>query len=670
MALIRKKGGEAYVNAEKANAQTSPAIAALTGGGHVVAWADESHVGGDSSGFAIKLQLYDGTGAKTGGELLVNSFTGDSQTQPSVAGLASGGFVVTWTQNEPSAALGGDGSAASIKGQIYSSAGVKVGGEFLVNSGISWIQDESAVFALTGGGFVVSWWDHGTFNVFARVFDSTGAALGDDILVSNDRQGNQSLPSGTAFGDAGGFVIMWSHQDFGPTYDQGVYGQIFAADGTKIGGEFSVSTVTDNIQANVEVTRLAGGGFVAVWESLEGEDYGIKAQVFDSSGAKSGAEVAVSLAGHHGERPSVTALPQGGFFVAWADLRLGTWTERGQQFDAAGSKVGPDIQINSVASPFNAFPRLATLASGEVEAVWSNENGGNAEQLGIKAQRLLMPIVGTAGADAIGGTGGDDLIAGLEGDDHIDGAAGADTMVGGTGNDLYVVDHAGDVVEENAGEGTDEIRTSLASFSLVGLPDVENLTGTASTAQSLRGNSGNNVITGGSGSDVLRLYDGGDDIVQGGAGADNIFFIGALTAADVVNGGSNTDTLVLQGPYGSLVLTANVTQIENISLLAGSNTAFGEPGTNRYDYSITTNDANFAAGVQARINGAALLEGEDFTFDGSAETDAKFVVYGGKGKDTLTGGLGNDIFFYAEERFATGDTVNGGAGYDGMFLRG
>ncbi|HEU0098061.1 MAG TPA: calcium-binding protein, partial [Allosphingosinicella sp.] len=137
-----------------------------------------------------------------------------------------------------------------------------------------------------------------------------------------------------------------------------------------------------------------------------------------------------------------------------------------------------------------------------------------------------------------------------------------------------------------------------------------------------------------------------------------------------VNGGSGIDTLVLQGAYAALVLTANITQIENISLLAGSNTAFGEPGTNRYDYGITTNDANFAAGVQARINGAALLEGEDLTFDGSAETDASFVVYGGKGKDTLTGGLGNDIFFYAEERFATGDTVNGGAGYDGMFLRG
>ena len=198
-------------------------------------------------------------------------------------------------------------------------------------------------------------------------------------------------------------------------------------------------------------------------------------------------------------------------------------------------------------------------------------------------------------------------------------------------------------------------------------------TGVVGTAagDSIRGSAGNDRLDSGDGNDLLYLWmGGGDDTVLGGDGMDNIFFGGTLNAADLVDGGSGIDTLVLQGPYGALVLTANIVGIENISILGGSNTAFGEPGTNRYDYVLTTNNANFAAGVQARINGAALLEGEDFTFDGSAETDAKFVVYGGKGKDTLTGGLGNDIFFYAEERFASGDTVNGGPGYDGMFLRG
>ncbi|HYG48352.1 MAG TPA: calcium-binding protein, partial [Allosphingosinicella sp.] len=186
-----------------------------------------------------------------------------------------------------------------------------------------------------------------------------------------------------------------------------------------------------------------------------------------------------------------------------------------------------------------------------------------------------------------------------------------------------------------------------------------------SGADLIVGTASSDMLSGEGGNDVFHLQAGGDDIVHGGDGLDNFFFIGALTSADVVNGGSGVDTVIVQGPYGALTLSANLTQIENVSILAGSNTAFGEPGTNRHDYVLTTNNANFAAGVQARINAAALLEGEDFTFDGSAETDASYVVYGGKGKDTLLGGLGNDIFFYAEERFASGDTVNGGAGYDG-----
>jgi len=210
----------------------------------------------------------------------------------------------------------------------------------------------------------------------------------------------------------------------------------------------------------------------------------------------------------------------------------------------------------------------------------------------------------------------------------------------------------------------------FGGFTVANGVTIENASG-GSGNDKLTGNAASNRLEGNGGHDNLYLWSGGgNDTALGGAGNDNIFFGGTLNSADVVRGGDGTDTLVLQGAYGALALSANVTEIEGISLLAGSNINFGEPGTNLYDYVITTSDANFAAGLQVRINGAALLAGEDFTFNGSAETDAKFVVYGGSGKDTLTGGLGNDIFFFGEGRFATGDTVNGGAGYDGMFLRG
>jgi len=46
-------------------------------------------------------------------------------------------------------------------------------------------------------------------------------------------------------------------------------------------------------------------------------------------------------------------------------------------------------------------------------------------------------------------------------------------MIGGAGNDTYVVDNTGDVVTENASEGTDTVQSSVTY--ILGA-NVENLT--------------------------------------------------------------------------------------------------------------------------------------------------------------------------------------------------
>ncbi|HYJ82036.1 MAG TPA: calcium-binding protein, partial [Allosphingosinicella sp.] len=143
----------------------------------------------------------------------------------------------------------------------------------------------------------------------------------------------------------------------------------------------------------------------------------------------------------------------------------------------------------------------------------------------------FVPPQVNGGDDFLTGTGGDDWIDGGAGNDVIDGGAGADRMTGGTGNDIFHVDNAGDEAIEAAGEGTDEIRTGLSTYSLAGVPNVEKLTATSDVGHDFRGNAGDNVITGGGAIDVLRLQDGGNDTVFGGAGNDIIFFIGALTSA-------------------------------------------------------------------------------------------------------------------------------------------
>ena len=77
----------------------------------------------------------------------------------------------------------------------------------------------------------------------------------------------------------------------------------------------------------------------------------------------------------------------------------------------------------------------------------------------------IATLQGLGGDEIFIGTSGTDTLVGRGGNDILDGGAGADAMQGGAGNDTYLVDNAGDVVTENASEGTDLVQSSV-SFTL------------------------------------------------------------------------------------------------------------------------------------------------------------------------------------------------------------
>ena len=192
----------------------------------------------------------------------------------------------------------------------------------------------------------------------------------------------------------------------------------------------------------------------------------------------------------------------------------------------------------------------------------------------------------------------------------------------------------------------------------------------------LTGTAGNDVLVGGTGDDSLDGGDGDDvlsagpgaDALDGGGGDDVLYFGPNLSAGDVADGGSGRDAVVLQGNVTRVLSDANLVGIESISIQSGATTRFGDTANNLYDYDLTTADGNVAAGVQLIVNAQSLRVGEDFTFDGSAETNGRFLVYGGHGVDNLTGGDGADAFFFEGQRWGPDDRVDGGDGRDALVI--
>ncbi len=208
-----KLGTEFLVNTATAGSQSAASITALANGGFVVTWQDASGQGGDASGSSIKAQMFDAAGGKVGGERLVNTTTAGNQSAPSITALTNGGFVVTW---QDASAQGDDTSGTAIKAQVFDAHGDKAGAEFLVNTSTTNDQSNSSITALANGNFVVTWedlsgqnGDISGFAIKAQMFNAAGGRIGGEFLLNTTTSGNQSAPSIAALAD-GGFIVTWS----------------------------------------------------------------------------------------------------------------------------------------------------------------------------------------------------------------------------------------------------------------------------------------------------------------------------------------------------------------------------------------------------------------------------------------------------------------------------
>src|SRR5208282_1217772 len=120
-----------------------------------------------------------------GSDMLVNASTNNFQVNPALTILANGNVAAVWASyNEYSA-----NSMLDVYGQIFTAAGQKVGGEFLVNQFTSYNQRTPAIASLSDGRFVVAWISEqerfdNSVDLYARIFNADGSSSWNEIAVN------------------------------------------------------------------------------------------------------------------------------------------------------------------------------------------------------------------------------------------------------------------------------------------------------------------------------------------------------------------------------------------------------------------------------------------------------------------------------------------------------
>jgi hypothetical protein len=207
--------------------QVSAVVAALPGDGFVVAWQSLDQDASETWG--IYAQRYDGAGKRVGPELLVNRYTTGDQTNPSIASLPDGSFVIAWQSEDQ-----GDDASLGIYAQRYDSSGHRASSEIHVNTNhTDDIQSGPSVAVLNDGGFVITWQSYGaepapgsSAGVYGQRYDNANHRVGANFLVNTETAGFQGLADVASLNN-GGFVVVWTSADQDGD-GHGVYGQRYA----------------------------------------------------------------------------------------------------------------------------------------------------------------------------------------------------------------------------------------------------------------------------------------------------------------------------------------------------------------------------------------------------------------------------------------------------------
>jgi len=436
----------------------------------------------------------------------------------------------------------------------------------------------------------------------------------------NTTTGKNSEPSLTALKD-GGYILAWSDQ--GTSFTDYIYTQRYNASGVKVGEPALVNKVTNSAQEDPSITALANGGYVVAWKSDTFDDMAdIAAQVYNANGVKVGSEFIVNTT-RIGTQDSaeITSLKDGGFVVTWASFGQdgSGWGGYLQRYDASGAKVGVETRVATTTLSDQDGPTVTDLADGGIMVVW--EGNGKDDAYGIFGQRFK--------ADG-SKSGAEVRISTRVADDQTD------PVVKVLSNGNYVVTWQS---APDDGDGDDETDAPADVYS-----QLFNAAGVKVGVETRV-----NTTTAGNQEEpnVTAMTDGGYLVTWAGQGTGDVngIFCQRFNASGVKVG---TETRI------NTTTTDNQLFSQVTALADGGYVVAWESSKASGQVDVYTQRFDANGNKVSSLTGDALANTLTWTGAGSV------IIDGGAGNDTLTGGRANDHL----NGSAGNDSLDGGAGAD------
>ena len=628
----------------------NPTVAALTGGGYVVAW--ERHAGGDSE---VWYAIYADNGDVVKAPAAVQNTDGES-SGVSIVPLETGGFQLIWAQT---------GASNSRIEHVTFSAEFTAGVVQFINAGVS-IANPSGVELAPGiTGFLTerepgSASSYASFSAFAPsglIFVDVNSTTGPDF---NNRMAEVA---------PGRVVIVTQHDD-----------------GTS---SASMVTMARRLEGDGAIDLLTGDGLVDIMLGGGGGD---------------------TLRVLHGHATSGETYDGGDDFDSLSIVGQGSSTFNFRQSTLGNledlyfsNAQGGGATVFLLANQMTQFGSVVFEegANGAriVNVAMGGETALDLSGLAVEGTPAVgdgFVVEGDIDNETITGTALRDNVSGEEGNDTLRGGGHRDTLNGGGGDDLLVVT-AGDVVAGevyDGGVGFDEfgdfllvqgggsidlrqvtlmdleglqvsgdttavlLASQVKGFSTFSLPGANALVnvvmdaevtldlsafglGIAASARGFEviGDGSAEAITGTDLTKDMLSGGGGNDTLRGGAGNDTLI------------GGLGNDTYV--NPTGDVITELSGGGTDTVE----SDVTFTLSGRQFVENLILTGTGN--------INGTGNSYANVLTGNGGAN-----VLRGGTGIDTVRGGDGNDTLSIVAGDDGVGETYDGGAEFDTLSVSG